>query len=122
MSFLLNRHRVKRNEKEVQMKNVIAVCISKCRLKLLILFGQKLNLPLRSSIYLPPSLDVLRDLNASVFNNIQQWVLECFNTTRLVGEPSIAEATRSFPVLNNTTPGKLYTALVITPRYPEIEL
>ncbi|KAK2400309.1 origin of replication complex subunit [Trifolium repens] len=58
--------------------------------------------------------DVLRELNASVFNNIQQWVLECFNTTRLVGEPSIAEATRSFPVLNNTTPGKLYTALVIT--------
>jgi origin recognition complex subunit 3 len=56
----------------------------------------------------------LRELNASVFNNIQQWVLECFNTTRLVGEPSIAEATRSFPVLNNTTPGKLYTALVIT--------
>ncbi|CAK8566368.1 unnamed protein product [Lathyrus sativus] len=58
--------------------------------------------------------DVLRDLNASVFNNIQQWVMECFDTTRLVGEPSITEATRSFPVLNNTTPLKVYSALVIT--------
>ncbi|XP_058754225.1 origin of replication complex subunit 3-like [Vicia villosa] len=58
--------------------------------------------------------DVLRDINASVFNDIQQWAMECFDTTRLVGEPSIAEATRSFPVLNNTTPLKLYTALVIT--------
>lgn len=26
----------------------------------------------------------------------------------------MAEATRSFPVLNNTTPGQLFTALVIT--------
>ncbi|CAI8597431.1 unnamed protein product [Vicia faba] len=58
--------------------------------------------------------DVLRDLNASVFNNIQQWVMECFDAIRLVGEPSIAEATRSFPVLNNTTPLKVYSALVIT--------
>ncbi|RDX65710.1 Origin of replication complex subunit 3, partial [Mucuna pruriens] len=58
--------------------------------------------------------DVLRDLNASVFNDIQQWVLECFNATKLLGEPTIAEATRSFPVLNNTTPGQLFTALVCT--------
>ncbi|KAK7263973.1 hypothetical protein RJT34_31573 [Clitoria ternatea] len=58
--------------------------------------------------------DVLSDLNASVFNDIQQWVLECFNATRLLGEPTISEATRSLPVLNNATPGKLFTALVIT--------
>ncbi|TKY67900.1 Origin of replication complex subunit 3 [Spatholobus suberectus] len=58
--------------------------------------------------------DVLRDLNASVFKDIQQWVLECFNATKLLGEPTIAEATRSFPILNNTTPGKLFTALVST--------
>ncbi|QCD88891.1 origin of replication complex subunit 3 [Vigna unguiculata] len=58
--------------------------------------------------------DVLRDLNASVFNNIQQWVLECFNTTKLLGQHTIAEATRSFPVLNNTTPGQLFTAFVVT--------
>ncbi|KAK7341189.1 hypothetical protein VNO80_24114 [Phaseolus coccineus] len=58
--------------------------------------------------------DVLRDLNASVFEDIQQWVLECFNTTKLLGQHTIAEATRSFPVLNNTTPGKLFTAFVVT--------
>nr|KYP68128.1 Origin recognition complex subunit 3 [Cajanus cajan] len=57
--------------------------------------------------------DVLRDLNTSVFHDIQQWVLECFNATKLLGEPTISEATRSFPVLNNT-PGKLFTALVST--------
>ncbi|KAE9620215.1 putative origin recognition complex, subunit 3 [Lupinus albus] len=58
--------------------------------------------------------DVLRDLNTSVFNDIQQWVLECFNATALIGELSVAEATCSFPALNNTNPGKLFTALVIT--------
>ncbi|CAL0329393.1 unnamed protein product [Lupinus luteus] len=58
--------------------------------------------------------DVLRDLDASVFNDIQQWVLECFNATALIGELSVAEATRSFPALNNTNLGKLFTALVIT--------
>ncbi|KAL2329275.1 hypothetical protein Fmac_022702 [Flemingia macrophylla] len=58
--------------------------------------------------------DVLRDLNASIFHDIQQWVLECFNATKLLGEPTISEATRSFPVLNNTTPGKLFTSLVST--------
>lgn len=57
---------------------------------------------------------MLRDLNASVFNDIQQWVLNCFNATKLQGEPTITEATGSFPVLNNTTPGHLLTALVST--------
>ncbi|CAJ1934113.1 unnamed protein product [Sphenostylis stenocarpa] len=58
--------------------------------------------------------DVLRDLKASVFNDIQQWVLECCNATKLLGEPTIAEATRSFPLLSNTTPGQLFTAFVVT--------
>ncbi|KAG5118091.1 hypothetical protein JHK82_032511 [Glycine max] len=58
--------------------------------------------------------DVLRDLNAIVFNDIQKWVLECFNATKLLGEPTIAEATRSFPTLNNTTPGQMFTAFVST--------
>ncbi|KAG2398159.1 Origin of replication complex subunit 3 [Vigna angularis] len=57
---------------------------------------------------------VLRDLNANVFNSIQQWVLECFNTTKLLGQHTIAEATRSFPVLNNTTHGQLFTAFIVT--------
>ncbi|KAG4979260.1 hypothetical protein JHK85_033218 [Glycine max] len=70
--------------------------------------------------------DVLRDLNAIVFNDIQKWVLECFNATKLLGEPTIAEATRSFPTLNNTTPGQMFTAFVstskcvhISGKYPE---
>ncbi|MED6182971.1 Origin recognition complex subunit 3, partial [Stylosanthes scabra] len=58
--------------------------------------------------------DVLRDLNSSVFKDIQQWILECFNAARLHGEPSIAEATRTLPILSNATLGQLSTALVIT--------
>lgn len=49
ISFLSNRHRVQMYRKEVQPKNVIAICVEKCRLRLLTLFGQKLSLPLRSS-------------------------------------------------------------------------
>ncbi|XP_057751836.1 origin of replication complex subunit 3 [Arachis stenosperma] len=58
--------------------------------------------------------DVLRDLNSSAFKDIQRWILECFNAARLHGEPNITEATRSFPILSNATPGQLSTALVIT--------
>ena len=52
-----------------------------------------------------PLQGVLRGINAKVFEEIQQWVLECFNATRSPGEPSIAKATWSFPVLNKSTPG-----------------
>jgi len=61
-----------------------------------------------------PLQGVLRGINAKVFEEIQQWVLECFNATRSPGEPSIAKATWSFPVLNKSTPGQLFTGLVIT--------
>lgn len=44
----------------------------------------------------------------------------------MLGEPTIAEATRSFPTLNNTTPGQMFTAFVstskcvhISGKYPE---
>ncbi|KAI4346976.1 hypothetical protein L6164_007833 [Bauhinia variegata] len=58
--------------------------------------------------------DVLRDTDASVFNQIQKWVMECFNATRSVGEPSFDEATRSFPILSDNTPSQLFAGLVIT--------
>ncbi|XP_028756747.1 origin of replication complex subunit 3 [Neltuma alba] len=58
--------------------------------------------------------DVLRDTNASVFNEIRQWVLACFNATRSTREPSFANSVGSFPVLNESTPRQLFTGLVIT--------
>lgn len=58
ISFLLDCHRVQIIRKEVQPKNVTPICVRKHRLKLLILFGQKLNLPLRSSKYLPSILEL----------------------------------------------------------------
>ncbi|KAF7825026.1 origin of replication complex subunit 3 [Senna tora] len=64
--------------------------------------------------YFPLYLDVLIDIHANVFNEIQQWVLDSFNaTTRSPGEPGFANATWSFPVLNKSTPGQLFTGLVI---------
>ncbi|XP_054789583.1 origin of replication complex subunit 3-like [Prosopis cineraria] len=58
--------------------------------------------------------DVLRDINAGVFDEIRQWVLACFDATRATGEPSFANSTGSFPVLNTSTPSQLFTGLVIT--------
>lgn len=63
-SRLHRRQKAERNWKEVCLKEVIAFCLSNSRLKLLTLFGQRLNLPLRSSIYPPPS-----------FVSYQYWLL-----------------------------------------------
>ncbi|KAI9104306.1 hypothetical protein K1719_022878 [Acacia pycnantha] len=58
--------------------------------------------------------DVLRNIDGSVFDEILQWVMSCFNATRSTGEPSFANSIGSFPVLNGSTPRQLFTGLVIT--------
>jgi len=49
MSYL-HHHKVKRSWEEVWQRNVIPICFSNYRLKLLTLSGQRLNLPLRSFV------------------------------------------------------------------------
>ena len=56
----------------------------------------------------------MRDVNSNVFSEIQKWVQECFTATGLHRAPSLAEATMSFPVLDNRIPAQLFTGLVIT--------
>ncbi|WCJ27754.1 Origin of replication complex subunit 3 [Euphorbia peplus] len=58
--------------------------------------------------------DVLRNLNAPVFNEIHQWVCESFKTISSVGAPLFTEATRDFPVIKDATSKKLFTGLVLT--------
>ncbi|KAJ7964080.1 origin of replication complex subunit 3 [Quillaja saponaria] len=58
--------------------------------------------------------DVLRGINSKIFNELHRWVRESFNAIRSYGEPSFLEATRSFPLVTNATPRKLFTGFVIT--------
>ncbi|XWS58700.1 hypothetical protein CRYUN_Cryun08bG0057100 [Craigia yunnanensis] len=58
--------------------------------------------------------DVLRDINTSVFSEIQSWVHQSFDTIRSLGTPDFPEATQSFPVITDANSKKLFTGLVLT--------
>ncbi|XP_022747744.1 origin of replication complex subunit 3 isoform X2 [Durio zibethinus] len=58
--------------------------------------------------------DVLRDINTSVFSEIQSWVHQTFDTIRSLGTPDFLEATQSFPVITDANSRKLFTGLVLT--------
>ncbi|KAE8724867.1 Origin recognition complex subunit 3, putative isoform 2 [Hibiscus syriacus] len=58
--------------------------------------------------------DVLRDINTNVFNEIQTWVHQSFNTIRSLGTPDFPEATQSFPVITDANSKRLFTGLVLT--------
>ncbi|KAE8662607.1 Detected protein of confused Function [Hibiscus syriacus] len=58
--------------------------------------------------------DVLRDINTNVFNEIQTWVHQSFNTIRSLGTPDFPEATQSFPVITDANSKSLFTGLVLT--------
>ncbi|KAJ9179788.1 hypothetical protein P3X46_008110 [Hevea brasiliensis] len=58
--------------------------------------------------------DVLRNLNIGVFNEIQRWVHESFNTIKSFGTPSFPEATQPFPVVKDATSKQVFTGLVLT--------
>ncbi|OMO92333.1 Origin recognition complex, subunit 3 [Corchorus capsularis] len=58
--------------------------------------------------------DVLRDINTSVFSEIQTWVHESFNTIKSLGTPDFPEATQSFPIVRDANSKKLFTGLFFT--------
>ncbi|PSS04585.1 Origin of replication complex subunit like [Actinidia chinensis var. chinensis] len=58
--------------------------------------------------------NVLRNINADVFNDILFWVQESFNTTCSCGMPDRAKATRSYPVVTGPLSKQIYTGLVFT--------
>ncbi|OMO83828.1 Origin recognition complex, subunit 3 [Corchorus olitorius] len=58
--------------------------------------------------------DVLREINTSVFSEIQNWVHESFNTIKSLGTPDFPEATQSFPIVRDANSKKLFTGLVFT--------
>ncbi|KAB1205290.1 Origin recognition complex subunit 3 [Morella rubra] len=58
--------------------------------------------------------DVLRDVNTSVFNEINRWVCESFNAIKSFRTPGFTEATRSFPIVADATCKKVFTGLVLT--------
>ncbi|GMJ12229.1 origin recognition complex subunit 3 [Hibiscus trionum] len=57
---------------------------------------------------------VLRDINTNVFNEIQTWVHQSFDTIRSLGTPDFPEATQSFPVITDAISRRLFTGLVLT--------
>ncbi|KAK8690103.1 hypothetical protein V6N13_088805 [Hibiscus sabdariffa] len=58
--------------------------------------------------------DVLRDINTNVFNEIQTWVHQSFDTIRSLGTPEFPEATQSFPIITDAHSKRLFTGLVLT--------
>ncbi|XVF06829.1 hypothetical protein REPUB_Repub06bG0084800 [Reevesia pubescens] len=58
--------------------------------------------------------DVLRDVNTSVFSEIQSWVHQSFNMIRSLGTPDFSEATQSVPIITDASSKKLFTGLVLT--------
>ncbi|KAK8713175.1 hypothetical protein V6N13_148398 [Hibiscus sabdariffa] len=58
--------------------------------------------------------DVLRDINTNVFNEIQTWVHQSFDTIRSLGTPDFPEATQSFPIITDANSKRLFTGLVLT--------
>ncbi|XP_050225020.1 origin of replication complex subunit 3 isoform X2 [Mercurialis annua] len=59
-------------------------------------------------------IDVLRDLNTSVFDEINRWIKESFNTITSSGTPNFSEATQSFPIVQDITSKQIFTGLVLT--------
>ncbi|CAL5323545.1 unnamed protein product [Camellia sinensis] len=58
--------------------------------------------------------DVLRNINAAVFNDICCWVQESFHAIRSCGMPDRAKATPSYPIVMDPLSKQLCTGLVFT--------
>ncbi|KAL7230300.1 hypothetical protein ACSBR2_008742 [Camellia fascicularis] len=58
--------------------------------------------------------DVLRNINADVFNDIRCWVQESFHAIRSCGMPDRAKATPSYPIVMDPLSKQLCTGLVFT--------
>lgn len=58
--------------------------------------------------------DVLRNINLSIFNDVNTWVHESFKAIRSCGETGFVEATRSYPVVADALSKQLFAGLVYT--------
>ncbi|KAI7736117.1 hypothetical protein M8C21_004342 [Ambrosia artemisiifolia] len=58
--------------------------------------------------------DVLHNINADVFNEINSWVQKSFRTICSGGKLEIKNATCSYPVVTDVTSNHIFTALVVT--------
>ncbi|KAL2514372.1 Origin of replication complex subunit 3 [Forsythia ovata] len=61
--------------------------------------------------------NVLREINARVFEEIDRWICESFDTIRAIGVPNLASATRPHPILNRAATSasrQLFTAILLT--------
>uniref|UniRef100_A0A7C9A6G5 Uncharacterized protein n=1 Tax=Opuntia streptacantha TaxID=393608 RepID=A0A7C9A6G5_OPUST len=58
--------------------------------------------------------DVLRNINLSIFNDVNTWVHESFKAIRSSGAPGFVEATRSYPVVTDALSKQLSAGLVYT--------
>ncbi|CAA3001409.1 origin of replication complex subunit 3 [Olea europaea subsp. europaea] len=61
--------------------------------------------------------NVLREINACVFEEIDRWVRESFDAIRACGVPNLARATRPHPIFNRAETAasrQLFTAILLT--------
>ncbi|KAK9741201.1 hypothetical protein RND81_03G088500 [Saponaria officinalis] len=58
--------------------------------------------------------DVHRDVNVSIFNDVNTWVHESFKAVRLHGELGFAKATRPYPIITDSVSKQIFTGLVWT--------
>ncbi|KAK3020325.1 hypothetical protein RJ639_046537 [Escallonia herrerae] len=58
--------------------------------------------------------DVLRNINAHVFNEIDRWVQQSFESIRLRGTPDLNQATCSYPITTDVISKRLFAGLVFT--------
>lgn len=57
---------------------------------------------------------VLRDINISIFKDINSWVQNSFKAVRSCGEPGFAEATQPYPIALDASSKQIFTGLVYT--------
>ncbi|XP_074312049.1 origin of replication complex subunit 3 isoform X2 [Silene latifolia] len=57
---------------------------------------------------------LLREINVTIFNEVNAWAHESFKAVRLHGDLGFAEATRPYPVVTDAKSKQIYTGLVYT--------
>ncbi|KAK2977231.1 hypothetical protein RJ640_028436 [Escallonia rubra] len=58
--------------------------------------------------------DVLRNINVHVFNEIDHWIQQSFESIRLRGTPDLNQATCSYPITTDVISKRLFAGLVFT--------
>ena len=61
--------------------------------------------------------DVLHDINADVFNEIDGWVHKSFGAICSNGKLDTNKATCSYPIVTDVTAKQIFTALVVMSKF-----